>query len=97
MPNYTGQKEAPKEWRDIRREIYERDKGMCYFCSKHVPREQYTVHHKLMRQFAPESEQSLEGVLRRDSIHNSRNLTTTHPDCHQKHHKKLVRMWGAKA
>ncbi|MBI2040567.1 MAG: HNH endonuclease [DPANN group archaeon] len=96
MPNYIGPKEPPQEWRDIRVEIYKEHKGMCHFCSKHVPEDSYTIHHKLMRQFAPESEQSLEGLLRRDGIHNRRNLVPAHPACHKKHHGKLVKLFGAR-
>ncbi len=96
MPNYVGPKETPKEWRDIRAEVYRLYDGLCHFCSKNVPRNNYTVHHKLMRQFAPESEQSLEGVLRREGIHNLKNLVPAHLKCHENHHKSLVRMWGAR-
>ena len=97
MPNYIGPKEPPASWQTIRREIYERDRSMCYFCTKPTQENNYTVHHKLMRQFAPESEQSLDGLLLRDGIHNKRNLTTSHPECHKEHHKNLAKMWGAKA
>jgi len=97
MPNYIGPKEEPAPWSQIRREVYVRDKGMCHFCSKQVPENSYTVHHKLMRQFAPESERSLEGLLNREGIHNKRNLATAHPKCHDKHHYSLRGLFGARS
>ncbi len=97
MPNYIGAKEEPDWWQNIRRERYAAHNGICYFCDKPVPEGKYVVHHKLQRMFAPESEQSLEGLLRRDGIHNKRNLAPAHPDCHNKHHRKFRQMWGAKA
>jgi hypothetical protein len=96
MPNYTGPKEEPATWWQIRREVYAMHKGICYFCNKPVPENKYIIHHKLQRRFVLESEQSLEGLLRRDGVHNKRNLAPAHIACHENYHNKNKRLFGAR-
>lgn len=84
MPNYEkGHKK--KTWGQIRREAYEKAKGLCTYCGKKVPWEEYDAHHRMPRWLG--------------GTDNVRNTDVYHRKCHQEHHKKEKKerrkLWGA--
>lgn len=67
-------------WRKLRKVIYTRDNGICYFCGKLVTKKP-NIHHI---QEINETNAYDESVF-----FNPENLVTCHHECHNAHHKRF--------
>ena len=67
-------------WKKLRKQIYDRDGGICYFCHKLVLKRP-TIHHK--------QEINEMNVQDEDVFFNPENLVLCHHECHNAHHKRF--------
>lgn len=69
-----------KEWKILRRQIYERDKGICYFCHKLVLKRP-NIHHL--------EEINESNAYDPNVFLNPDNLVTCHHACHNAYHDRF--------
>lgn len=71
---------STKEWKRLRRYIYERDQGICYFCHKLILKRP-NVHHV--------TEINEMNAWNPDIFLNPENLVLCHHECHNAHHHRF--------
>lgn len=67
-------------WKKLRKQIYDRDNGICYFCHKLVLKKP-NVHHL--------EEINETNALDESVFFNPENLVLCHHECHNAHHKRF--------
>lgn len=68
-----------KLWQEIRAQVIERDRSICYFCGR-IVHKRPTVHHK--------QELNEENYQDFDIAYGLDNLVCCHADCHNAHHER---------
>ena len=69
-----------KLWKETRKAVIERDKGICFFCGKLITK-RATVHHK--------EELDETNYTDFDIAFNMDNLVACHSYCHDEHHHRF--------
>lgn len=71
---------SSSRWKKLRKQIYDRDKGICYFCHKIVLKKPH-IHHLL--------EINEKNALDESVFFNADILVTCHHECHNTYHERF--------